>query len=100
MQAPAAPGTAAAFAALRDLEFPFRIGELGRSDDAVLGFFVDDDYTRFHIVDKVVASTAPQSGRHLGHLGLLGAAPVVDPIDHPSSCRRTRSPSAPARSAP
>lgn len=84
VQAPGgAEARAAAFAALRDLEFPFRIGELGRSDDAVLGFFVDDDYTRFHIVDKVVASTAPQSGRHLGHLGLLGAAPVVDPIDHP-----------------
>ncbi|MGV8849293.1 MAG: hypothetical protein ACOH16_07085 [Propionibacteriaceae bacterium] len=78
-----AEARAAAFAALEDLEFPFRIGELGRSDDAVLGFFVDDDYTHFHIVDKVVASTAPQSGRHTGHLGLLGASPVVEAIDHP-----------------
>ena len=27
--------------------FPVRIGELTRSDDGVLGFFVDDDYSRF-----------------------------------------------------
>ncbi len=74
---------AAAFAALRDRQFPFRVGELGRSDDGVLGFFVDDDYTRFHVVDKVVASAALASGRHTGYLGLLGATPTTDPIDHP-----------------
>ena len=73
----------AAFDALATMEFPFRVGELGRSDDSVLGFFVDDDYSRFHIVDKVVAATAPQSGRHSGHLGLLGAGADVEPISHP-----------------
>lgn len=82
-----APGGAAArkaaFDALATMEFPFRVGELGRSDDSVLGFFVDDDYSRFHIVDKVVAATAPQSGRHSGHLGLLGAGADVEPISHP-----------------
>lgn len=76
-------GREAAFAALGKQQFPFRVGELGRSDDGVLGFFVDDDYTRFHVVDKVVASAALASGRHTGHLGLLGATPAADPIDHP-----------------
>lgn len=72
-----------AFQALADQQFPFRIGELGRSDDGVLGFFVDDDYLKFHIVDQVVASAALASGRHTGHLGLLGAVPDPDPIEHP-----------------
>jgi hypothetical protein len=75
----------AAFAMLAEQRFPVRIGDLGRSDDAVLGFFVDDDYTRFHVVDKVVASSAFDTGRHRWHLGLLGetATPAPDPIDHP-----------------
>jgi hypothetical protein len=75
----------AAFDALAAQRFPVRIGDLGRSDDAVLGFFVDDDYTRFHVVDKVVAAHAFDSGRHRGHLGLLGEVetPSTDPINHP-----------------
>ncbi len=51
--------------------FPVRIGELTRSDDGVLGFFVDDDYTRFRLVDKVIAGTARDAGRSRGQLGLL-----------------------------
>lgn len=75
----------AAFGPLAEHRFPVRIGELGRADDSVLGFFVDDDYTRFHVVDKVVASLAPDTGRHRGQLGLLGAVevPPVRPLDHP-----------------
>jgi len=75
----------AAYASLAEHRFPVRIGELGRADDSVLGFFVDDDYTRFHVVDKVVASLAPDTGRHRGQLGLLGAVevPPVRPLDHP-----------------
>jgi hypothetical protein len=75
----------AAFAALATQRFPVRIGDLGRSDDAVLGFFVDDDYTRFHVVDKVVAASAFDTGRHRWHLGLLGdtATSEQEPIEHP-----------------
>ena len=77
-------GRRAVFEALAAMRFPIRIGDLGRSDDAVLGFFVDDDYTRFHVVDKVVASHALDSGRHRGHLGLLGdvEVPATDEIAH------------------
>ena len=76
---------AAAFAALATHRFPVRIGELGRADDSVLGFFVDDDYETFHVVDKVVLSLARDVGRHRGQLGLLGAVetPAVDTLDHP-----------------
>ncbi|NYG07824.1 hypothetical protein BJ986_002311 [Phycicoccus badiiscoriae] len=72
----------AAYSSLAAHEFPFRIGELGRSDDSVLGFFVDDDYTRFHVVDKVVADSALASGPRTGFLGRLGDTPGHDPIDH------------------
>jgi hypothetical protein len=84
-----APGGAdarrAAFAAMREQRIPVQLGALTRSDDALLGFFVDDDYTRLHLVDKVVASTARESGRHRGQLGLLGATAVPDvvPLAHP-----------------
>ncbi len=74
---------AAAFATLAAHDFPYRVGELGRSDDGVLGFFVDDDYTRFHVVDQVVASAALASGPRTGYLGLLGQTPDPDPISHP-----------------
>ena len=73
----------AAFATLSQQRFSFRIGELGRSDDSVLGFFVDDDYSKLHVVDRVVASGALSSGRHTGFLGRLGDEPQPDPIEHP-----------------
>ncbi len=78
-----APGGAAArraaFDRLRDQGFPVRLGDLQRSDDSLLGFFVNDDYERFHLVDKVVAATARDSGRSRGQLGLLGQV-VIPPV--------------------
>jgi len=75
----------AIFSALGELRLPFRLGALDRSDDALLGFFVGDDFTHLHLVDKVVQSLAPASGRLQGALGRLGSpidtTPV--PIVHP-----------------
>jgi hypothetical protein len=73
----------AALAAVDTQQFPFRVGEIARSDDSVLGFYVDDDYSTFHVVDRVVASGALSSDRYTGFLGLLGQEPEPDPIDHP-----------------
>jgi hypothetical protein len=76
----------AAQARLARYAFPVRIGELTRTDDGVLGFFVDDDYTRLRIVDKAIAGSARESGRSRGQLGLIDASagvPSVSPIDHP-----------------
>jgi hypothetical protein len=75
----------AAFRALDDVQFPVRLGDLSRTDDSLLGFFVDDDYGRLHIVDRVVAAQALDTGRHRAHLGLLGSTdpPAVAPLDHP-----------------
>jgi hypothetical protein len=52
----------------------------------VLGFFVDDDYTRFRLVDKVIAATAATAGRSRGKLELLGhnmGKPEQSGIRHP-----------------
>jgi hypothetical protein len=76
----------AANAALQQHAFAVRIGELTRSDDGVLGFFVDDDYARFRLVDKVIAATAADAGRSRGKLELLGTrtgTPAASAIDHP-----------------
>ena len=76
----------AAYDALADRAFPVRLGEITRDDDGVLGFFVDDDFSRFHIVDKVVRDSARDAGRGRGQLGILGSNPpalAVRPITHP-----------------
>jgi hypothetical protein len=63
--------------------FPVRIGELTRSDDGVLGFFVNDDYSRFRLVDKVIAGAATDGGRSRGQLGLFGVAGVPKKMPFP-----------------
>src|SRR5205085_10079425 len=66
--------------------FPVRVGELTRSDDGVLGFFVDDDYARFRLVDKAIAGSAADGGRSRGQLGLYASVtglPAQTSITHP-----------------
>jgi hypothetical protein len=83
----AASGTAgrrAAFEALREQRFPVKLGAVTRTDDSLLGFYVDDDYAHLHLVDRVIASQAIDSGRQRGQLGLLGkvTTPPVNPLSH------------------
>ena len=82
----------AAYGALADRSFPVRIGELTRSDDGLLAFFVDDDYSRLRVVDKAVLDGALDSGRQRGHFGRYGETPKIPrrgdepdgrPIVHP-----------------
>jgi hypothetical protein len=77
---------AAMESALARYGFRVRIGEVTRSDDGVLGFFVDDDYSRFRLVDKAIAGAAAEAGRSRGQLGLYGQVvcmPDARPLDHP-----------------
>jgi hypothetical protein len=63
-----------------------RIGEVTRNDDGVLGFFVDDDFSRFRLVDKAIAGLASDTGRNRGQLGLYASAdatPPTKPITNP-----------------
>ncbi|HJQ03850.1 MAG TPA: hypothetical protein VJ872_00270 [Nocardioides sp.] len=89
VQTPAdAVGRKAAFDAVGDELVEVRIGTLTNSSDAVLGYFVDDDYEHLHLVDEAVAAHARVSGRLVGQLGLLGptgslAQPGEEALVHP-----------------
>jgi hypothetical protein len=67
---------AAAEAALAAEPFPVRLGDLTRTDDGLLGFFVDDDFQHLHLVDQVVAALAKPAGPD-------GQNDPPEPIDHP-----------------
>ena len=67
----------AAEVALAAEAFPVRLGELTRTDDGLLGFFVDDDFEHLHLVDRVVAALAKPAGPE-GHL-----SDEPTPIEHP-----------------
>jgi hypothetical protein len=76
-------GREAAYQSLAELQLPVRLGEITRSDDGLLGYFVDDDYAHFHLVDKVIATEALPSGRCRGVLADGPPSDDPDPIDHP-----------------
>lgn len=81
-----AAGRRAAYDELVEQQFEVQLGTLTRSDDTLLGYFVDDDYERLFLVDKVAAERARNrpTGRLLGHLGVLGTVepPVAEDL-HP-----------------
>jgi hypothetical protein len=77
----------AAYDLLSSRQITVRLGELTRTDDGVLGYFVDDDYTRFTPVSPEVLAQARASGRMVGQLGPLGpdsaSQPAIVPVTHP-----------------
>jgi hypothetical protein len=60
-----------------------RIGELTRTDDGALGYFIDDDYSIFTPVSPEVLQQARSSGRMQGQLGVLGPQTVAPPPSAP-----------------
>ena len=87
-----APGGAearrAAFDALADELVEVHLGTLARSDDALVGWFVGDDFEHLHLVDAALAEHARESGRQVGQLGLLGTdeqrgLPPQAHLEHP-----------------
>ncbi len=73
----------AAFDAMAAQVFEVRLGEVTRSDDGLLGYFVDDDYSRFHVVDRAIAENALPSGRGRGVLDPDNPDPLQpQPITH------------------
>jgi len=80
---------AAAFRALAARAFDIRLGALTRFDDGLLGYFVDDDYTRLFPVHARVPEEALPAGPHAGFLERADATPAETgalephPIDQP-----------------
>ncbi len=67
------------------IPWPVRVGEITRSDDGVVAFFVDDNFSQARLVDKSVAGAATALGRNQGHLGLMGTQgepPKSQPLAH------------------
>lgn len=76
---------AAARAELERTPLPVRLGELLALDDGLMGYFVNDDYTRFYPVHEALAPEARPSGPNQGFLGSAAAPPATDPVpvEHP-----------------
>ena len=78
---------AAAYADLAARAFTVRLGELTRTDDGLLAYAVDDDYSSLRLVAPEVRSQARTSGALEGQLSVYGHGseddPAVTPIDHP-----------------
>jgi hypothetical protein len=77
----------AAYDLLSSKALTVRIGELTRTDDGALGYFIGDDYSLFTPVSPEVLQQARASGRLQGQLGVLGpqtvAPPPSAPLSHP-----------------
>ena len=70
--------------ALRAKAIEVRLGELTRSDDGLIAYVVDDDYSVIHLCAPEVLSAARASGRRQGQLSVIEAQdPQPDAIDHP-----------------
>ena len=76
------------FRALSDRAFDVRLGALTRQDDGLLGYFVDDDYTRLYPVHAQVPREALPAGRHEGYLGPADATAQFDATLAPSPIRQ------------
>ncbi len=59
-----------------------RLGSLLRSDDGLVGYYVDDDFAHLHVIDRQVTEQARESGRCRGQLGVDGS-PTSKQIDNP-----------------
>lgn len=68
----------AAYAAVADRAFDVRLGALTHLDDGLLGYFVDDDYSRIYPVHASVLTQAIASGPHQGYLGPVGEVGAFD----------------------
>lgn len=79
LDAPSLSALQAASEQLSSQPVTVRIGELTRTDDSVLGYFVDDDYSRFTPVSPEVLGAARASGRLQGQLGVLGSTGPGNP---------------------
>lgn len=77
----------AAYDQLASRQITVRLGELTRTDDGVLGYFADDDYSRFTPVSPEVLAAARAGGRQTGQLSVLGpdssGDPPALPVTHP-----------------
>ncbi|MEO8193520.1 MAG: hypothetical protein ABI681_06690 [Gemmatimonadales bacterium] len=68
---------------------PVRLGELLALDDGLIGYFINDDYSRFYPVHESLAPEARPSGPSKGFLGSAADEPDMTPVavQHPYIAR-------------
>jgi hypothetical protein len=84
---------ARAYAELAARAITVRLGELTRTDDGLLAYFVDDDYGHVRLVAPDILTQARASGARAGQLGVAGGVaqppPSILPLEHPYTGGRT-----------
>lgn len=72
-------------AELERTPLPVRLGEVLALDDGLMGYFINDDYTRFYPVHESLAPEALPSGPNQGFLGSATASADMTPVpvEHP-----------------
>lgn len=72
-------------AELERTPLPVRLGEVLALDDGLMGYFINDDYSRFHPVHESLAPQARPSGPGEGYLGSMALPPGTDAraVEHP-----------------
>ena len=76
---------------LKRTPFDVRLGELTRLGDGLIGYFVNDDYSRFFPVHEAIANQTRPVRPHYGFMGEIRAAAAYsasqhetsDPVTHP-----------------
>jgi hypothetical protein len=79
-----------AYAELAARAITVRLGELTRTDDGLVAYFVDDDYRRVRLIAPDVQAQARVSGARSGQLGILGTPGIsILPLENPYTAGRT-----------
>ncbi|WP_375230183.1 hypothetical protein [Roseobacter sp. S98] len=82
----------AVYDAVKSAEFRVRLGELAKGHDGLYGFYIGDDFSQFHLIEKEVRSQARFSQAGFGFRAILGqigrqtdanSLPEPSPIDAP-----------------
>jgi hypothetical protein len=77
---------------LKSLGFPIRLGEISKAHDGLYGYFINNDYAHFHLVEHSVATATRQARYGEGFRTILGAVrdrlgpdflPAPSPLDCP-----------------
>ncbi len=80
------------YEAVKSRAFPIRLGEVTRGNDGLYGYFLGNDFGRFHLIDKAVRANTRVSQPGLGFRSILGGIggqvqgdflPAPSPLDCP-----------------
>ncbi len=60
------------FETIKSTAFSVRLGEVAKGHDGLYGYFLNDDFNQFHLIEKSVAAAVRMAGSGQGFRALLG----------------------------